>query len=1300
MQTLKVFVSSPGDVREEREIVGRVVERIEARYWNFVRLDSVLWESELVRATGHFNEEIVRPSECDVVLSVLWRRLGSLMPPQFLKADGTRFQSGTEWEIEDAVAGYEARRRAKAEGKSEETPFPDVLIFRRMAPAPGHPAEASGSDDSAEQAQKLDAFWRRFMLHPDGTIRRAFHAYATLEEFQHAAEAQLEKAVVARLPRLTATQEVLKPIPLQGSPFKGLAAFEAADAPLFFGREKSAGEVLRQLRAQADKGNGGAFLLIYGGSGSGKSSLMRAGIGPRITQPGWLPGVETWWRATLLPGQGEGALTERLAHALLAALPQGTAAEGLAQDFSLRPATAAARIHAALAAEAAAAGRLPTATRLLVEIDQLEEAFTAEGFDDAGRDAFFAALAALAEGGAWVIATMRSEFFPRIARHPDLLRLVRAAGGGYILTPPRPEDLARMVRCPAMAAGLGFQRHPETAQDLSEEILEKAGRNPEALPLLQFCLQRLWEQRDERALVWAAYTAMGGLEGAIARAAGEVFAALQPHEQEAGRHVFAELVQVGGEDDGAGSATRRRAPLEAAQAIAPGAARFIAAFVDAKLLATDGTATGARVMLAHEALLTHWPELARWVEANRRLLAARGRLETAAAEWTQAGEDRGLLLRDRRLRDAEDVQESALFALRADERALLGASRQLQRRGVRIRQGVLVGALVLAAAASVAAVLAVQNATRATSAEQTAVAQRDRADGEAKAASEQRDRAVAAREGAEELVEFMTFKLRDQLEPIGRLSLMTGINEKVEAYHRRFAREDDPPELLRRRSALYQNQAISLLSKGDAPGALARSREALAIQRRLVQLEPNNTLWLRDLSTCCDQAAMALSMGGDSEGALQVNRESLALRERLLQTDPSRPSAQRDVAISWFNVGAMLHARNELDQALEAYQKAVALFRRAGELDPADDGRHKLAVALNRVADMQAARGNLTAAVETIREALDLLELLRKRDPDNATWQRDLPMCHMRYGEFLQIQGNLDGAHQQHQAALEIYRRLAKQDPENAIWQRETSYVHLMLGDVQKAQGAPDEALASYRSALALSRTLAARDPRNALWQGDLSRQLYRIGDLLASRGNPDEALTHLREARAVLDKLIERDAAMLIWQIELCLAVTRIGDVLWEQNDLDGALATYQGARPTAELLARQDPRSTQLQNNLAVVWERLGKVQQRRQAWPEALAAFGQELAVVRPQMQATEAQMPWARLFAIAAGCRWEILRDAPPRTLGEADRAAMLEDLRRAVEALRQLDDRTGLDPAASQTYGWTCELLRLADAAEK
>lgn len=744
MQVLTLFVSSPGDVRDERQAVGRIVERLQARYWNFIRLEPVLWEKEPLRATAHFNEELIRPSDCDLFVCILWSRLGSPLPSQFNRKDGTRFDSGTEWELEEATEAFEERAK-----KDASKAKPDILVYRRMSEPPaGDPSQAK---PRLEQRKKLDAFCERFFFNKDKTIRRAFSPYESVDEFTTLFEQHLEKLLLRHIQlQRGLSQDAVRPLPLTGSPFKGLGTFDFEDAPLFFGRNRPIAEALAKLKE--NHGAGHAFLLIYGGSGYGKSSLMKAGLAPRLMAEGYLPQAGTWCGTGLRPVEGDSPPLETLARALVEALPElaklrDTSASATPQPPPAPPPAQQAKgkrgkkhkqqpqpqrkpvaapaaptwdsarlartlgkkedLVFAIAAITAALDRVSAGkpSHLLILVDQLEEIFTARDITQEMRDAWFHVLAALAmTGRIWVVATMRSEFFPRVPEQRDLFQLVRH-GGGYILSPPELPELHQIIRYPALAAGLQFDRHAETGRDLSEQIYQDAADAGDALPLLEFTLEELYQRRRENVLTWSAYDELGGLAGAIARRAQETYEAL-PSEtrREAARQIFGELVtlDVGNE----GPATRRRARKEVLQAAHPGAPGFIEAFVNAKLLVTSEENGIAVVSLAHEALITHWPVLKQWIEDHRDLLLARRRLEDATRLWTTGGKPARFLLTEGRLAEAERVATSGVFAITTEELELVELSRKRARRKLRIFQGATVVFAGLAIAATVLGLIA------------------------------------------------------------------------------------------------------------------------------------------------------------------------------------------------------------------------------------------------------------------------------------------------------------------------------------------------------------------------------------------------------------------------------------------------------------------------------------------------------------------------------------------------------------------------------------------------------------------
>jgi hypothetical protein len=248
----------------------------------------------------------------------------------------------------------------------------------------------------------------------------------------------------------------------------------------------------------------------------------------------------------------------------------------------------------------------PARLRMVLVIDQMEEIFTMERVDKEDRERFVAVLSSLARSGfVWVIATMRNDFYPRCAEIPELVSL-KEGSGQYDVLPPSFSEIGQMIHYPARAAGLRFEVNPQTGAKLDDALHEAAAGDPESLPLLEFTLDELFKGRGEDGILsFAAYAALGGLEGALAGRAEEVFSALAPEVQTHLPHIFRRLVTVKPGEERA--FTSRPAPLEVLQD-GPESRVLVDTFVKARLLVADRTADGqAVVRLAHEALLRRWP---------------------------------------------------------------------------------------------------------------------------------------------------------------------------------------------------------------------------------------------------------------------------------------------------------------------------------------------------------------------------------------------------------------------------------------------------------------------------------------------------------------------------------------------------------------------------------------------------------------------------------------------------------------------------------------------------------------------
>ncbi len=686
LQQFRIFLASPGDVLLERTLARETIVQIngERQFRGRIALETIAWDqpgaSVAMEAAMTPQQAIAlglpKPEDCDLVVVILWSRMGTPLPAEFeLKQDGTAYLSGTEWEFLNALKGYKTNNQPK-----------NIWVFRRME-EPKFAVNDPNRNSIIEQWEKLQQFLSSF-TNPDTSLNGGINPYQTPSDFGQLFERFLRDRLVKLLETLPppnhATDSInapAKPIWTE-SPYPGLEAFTPEQAPIYFGRGREVDQLLSQFADTKLR-----FVAVVGVSGSGKSSLVKAGLLPRL-RTGMIDNAP-WIDLIFKPGERgnnpflalafvlntelklSGQTETELARSLQADWPlaQSNVVELTPSPHGGRPGwgrskggepTDFTRPHpnpppwgegtGSLNSTALPMGqgtltpnptvslaqshlntvlaKYPHAKELLLVIDQFEELFTqCQPSETADFLKLLEHLVSLPNIRA--VVTLRADFYATAIAQPILANLLRQDRGTFPLDLPGTGAIHQMITRPAEAAGV------ELEDGLASKLLDEAGRGPGAMALIAYTLNQLYEQEQHsRHLTIAAYERLGGVNGAIQQRANTALAGLEKRLDlnTALPKLFAHLVEVNEQE----VATRRRALQKDLSAdLNP----LTAALIDARLLVSGvGEQNQATLEVSHETVLSGWDRLRTWILDFAKSLRSRRDLEQVATEWSKAGQ--------------------------------------------------------------------------------------------------------------------------------------------------------------------------------------------------------------------------------------------------------------------------------------------------------------------------------------------------------------------------------------------------------------------------------------------------------------------------------------------------------------------------------------------------------------------------------------------------------------------------------------------------------------------------------------
>jgi hypothetical protein len=841
------------------------------------------------------------------------------------------------------------------------------------------------------------------------------------------------------------------------APYPGLLSFEAEDAAVFFGRDDDVRRLIERVNARRVQG-GAKLIVILGGSGAGKSSLMKAGLLPRlkrdrahfIVAPSFRPGAEP--RRSLAESLKSIDITLAQTDLDLA-----TPEAGRALIDRLR--------HQSKAAQAT----------VIIAVDQAEEMFTRASPQE--REAFLRTLAMLTGGDnpALVILALRAD-------HLTDLQTPRTAGVSlpeietFPLKPMPVERVGLLVEGPARVAGITIE------QGLASAIARDA-HTTDALPLAAFVLRRLYDRHGSSGHLGLVHYeslrdgALSPLEAAIRDAAKEALESARPapspEEIAALREAFVPaMVRVNDEGGFVRQAARR-------DLLPRSADRLIERLVDARLLAlgpevseqrheTEASSTGSSepardatlVEVSHEAIFRVWPMLAGWLEAEREFLIGKSRIERAREDFAKLPEAErakahlsGILLEraknwliahpsrftpqettfgqssaseaDRqaaeraaereRLRQAE-LAQAKTETERAQERAM--TAKRWQRRSVAAAATF----LVVAVLAGLSAIYAVDKRSEAE--EQTALAE-----AQTKLAQEERAEAERQTQRAEAQTKLAEEQRAEAERQTQRAEAQTKLAEqqRTEAEREKKIADGNFTAAKQAVDGLIFDVVQNLRNIGGMRiDTLRKILDSVkSTVDALVKNSPDDAQLLRSQSAMLDEFVPTYLAAGDVDRAREAAEQSVAISRQLVLKDPSA-FAKRDLSISLDRVGNVKLQLGDGPGALASYEESLSIRRELVSQNPKDpEARRDLSVSLEKVGDVKALNGkNAADALAAYQESLDIRRKLVDEGKANPLYRRDVSVSLEKVGDT-KFANDKAVALDYYKQSLVIARRLA-----------------------------------------------------------------------------------------------------------------------------------------------------------------------------------------------------------------------------------------------------------------------------------
>ena len=790
-----------------------------------------------------------------------------------------------------------------------------------------------------------------------------------------------------------------------GSPFPGLQAYSANYADVFFGRSEQISTLLNRISQQIQFGR--AFCLILGPSGSGKSSLINAGVLPNLMAANGFNGVGVVAYSSLdFADVSKGQLLTDLASAMLdwelndTPVFEGMSADTLAAKLEQDPQSIVDICKQNLKNHSFAT------PRFALFIDRLEVLLSSPLFSDAERSTFIELLERLATSHAvLILSACRNDFYPLLVNYPSLMA-GKARGAHFDLAPPTRTELLQMIRLPAVAANLTWEIDSDTAMPLDEMLCSDAASNPDALPMLQYTLQALYLQRsDDDKLLVSVYRTLGGIEGAIGKNAEQAISHLTEAEKASLPRILSLLVTLREDEKSITSRTARWSQLQSAAETA-----LVQAMVDSRLFVSHLQNGEPCFSIAHEALLRRWPRATAWISEHNDSLSIKSRLQHLSQRWlSEAKHSAYLLAEGKPLKEAQSLRQNPLFDLDERETDFIAAS---SKRATMLRWTRRITVALLCVLTLTSVIMSVRSI-------------------EAEKLAQQK------RLAAEDLLGFMVGDFADKMRGIGRMDLLDGISNKALEYFTDFSSQDDE-KYLSFDARFQHGQTL------EAMGEVAYSRNKIDEARSALLAAQEKMLPLLELQP--DNLALLKTLGANAFWLGQIEYDDrkwesvelffelyLQYSQKMYSLAPDDKDALMELSYAYNSLGSLFMRQQDFTEAKPKFEESLRLKLIANQQDQNNTQlQADIADTRSWLASATSATGDFLSAI-SIHEQLQ--SELQKTSLNPYSLDR-LASSYFLLADLLKYQNNESQALVKAQQGLIAIKRALEQDPQNDTWKK------------------------------------------------------------------------------------------------------------------------------------------------------------------------------------------------------------------------------------------------------------------------